>query len=39
MFNIPVINLDYYDALGLKREDDPSIEQIQGAYRHLVSSR
>jgi curved DNA-binding protein CbpA len=37
MFNIPVINLDYYAALGLKRENDPSIEDIQAAYRHLVS--
>ncbi|KAF8599557.1 DnaJ-domain-containing protein [Ceratobasidium sp. AG-I] len=36
MFNIPVINLDYYDALGLKREDDPTMEQIQAAYRHLA---
>ncbi|QRV90144.1 DnaJ domain protein [Ceratobasidium sp. AG-Ba] len=36
MFNIPVINLNYYDALGLKEEDDPTVEEIQAAYRHLA---
>ncbi|KAG8738616.1 hypothetical protein FRC10_006648 [Ceratobasidium sp. 414] len=36
MFNIPVINLDHYGALGLKKEVDPTVEEIQAAYRHLA---
>ncbi|KAG9101322.1 DnaJ sub B member 8, partial [Ceratobasidium sp. 392] len=36
MFNIPVINLNHYDALGLKEEDNPTVEEIQAAYRHLA---
>ncbi|CAE6532966.1 unnamed protein product [Rhizoctonia solani] len=36
MFNIPVMSVDHYDALGLKRQNDPNIEDIQNAYRHLA---
>ncbi|KAG8720275.1 hypothetical protein FRC09_009816 [Ceratobasidium sp. 395] len=36
MFNIPVINLDHYDALGLKKDSNPTVEEIQAAYRHLA---
>ncbi|CAE6459723.1 unnamed protein product [Rhizoctonia solani] len=36
MFNIPVMSVDHYDALGLKRENEPGIEEIQNAYRHLA---
>lgn len=36
MFNIPVMSVDHYDALGLKRENDPNMEDIQNAYRHLA---
>ncbi|KAG8704439.1 DnaJ sub B member 2, partial [Ceratobasidium sp. 394] len=36
MFNIPVFNLDHYGALGLKKEADPTVEEIQAAYRHLA---
>ncbi|KAH7341335.1 hypothetical protein B0J17DRAFT_646150 [Rhizoctonia solani] len=36
MFNIPIMSVDHYDALGLKRQNDPNIEDIQNAYRHLA---
>ncbi|CAE6459730.1 unnamed protein product [Rhizoctonia solani] len=36
MFNIPVMSVDHYAALGLKRENDPNIEDIRNAYRHLA---
>ncbi|ELU44172.1 DnaJ domain-containing protein [Rhizoctonia solani AG-1 IA] len=36
MFNIPVMSVDHYQALGLKRENDPNIDDIQNAYRHLA---
>ncbi|CAE6385354.1 unnamed protein product [Rhizoctonia solani] len=36
MFNIPVMSIDHYDALGLKRENEPGMEEIQNAYRHLA---
>ncbi|KAB5588248.1 DnaJ domain-containing protein [Ceratobasidium theobromae] len=34
--NRPATDLDHYGALGLKRENDPTIEDIQAAYRHLT---
>ncbi|CAE6363587.1 unnamed protein product [Rhizoctonia solani] len=36
MFNIPVMSVDHYQALGLRRENDPNIDDIQNAYRHLA---
>ncbi|KAF8753283.1 DnaJ protein [Rhizoctonia solani] len=31
-----VMSVDHYQALGLKRENDPNIDDIQNAYRHLA---